>query len=384
MSKILHVSMYAYNDGWGYQENLLPKYQVLLGHEVMLITTTKEYKGTEIVECKESTFQSVDGFGVVRVAPVHFIFTKVTEFINYARIYDLICEFSPDLIFFHSLNCMTIFDAIKYVKHNPKCKLVVDNHLDFNNGYRPDESLKHKIMALFYRTIYKINNTYITRVYGVAPCRSAYAHEIFGVEYEKLDLLIMGADDQNIDYNARDEIRLDIRKKLNISEEDFVIVSGGKIDYNKPEILNLIEAVNGLENIKLIIYGSVADDYKEIIDKKLNPNCIYIGWIPSSVIFKYFFASDLGFFPGLHSVMWEQACACNLPCIFRKLEGMEHLWEMGNAVPMTGFDALFIRNMLKQFCKSDDYKCVLKKANSIEMNKFRYSEIAKKSLETLR
>lgn len=42
--KIMHIAPNApYNAGWSYQENLLPKYQAALGHDVMLVVTNLEH-----------------------------------------------------------------------------------------------------------------------------------------------------------------------------------------------------------------------------------------------------------------------------------------------------------------------------------------------------
>jgi len=38
--KIVHVAQH-YNDGFGYHENLLPKYQKKYGHDVMMEISTK-------------------------------------------------------------------------------------------------------------------------------------------------------------------------------------------------------------------------------------------------------------------------------------------------------------------------------------------------------
>jgi hypothetical protein len=43
----------------------------------------------------------------------------------------------------------------------------------------------------------------------------------------------------------------------------------------------------------------------------------YLGWVPSEKVYNYFFAGDLAFFPGTHSVLWEQAVGIGLPCILK-------------------------------------------------------------------
>ena len=49
--KIVHIAPSApYNDHWGYQDNLLPKYQKKLGHEVTMITTNLMHRDGKIVE----------------------------------------------------------------------------------------------------------------------------------------------------------------------------------------------------------------------------------------------------------------------------------------------------------------------------------------------
>ena len=52
--KILHISPNCvYNDYWGYQENLLPKYQRRLGHEVSIIVPCKKYNEGKIETTNE-------------------------------------------------------------------------------------------------------------------------------------------------------------------------------------------------------------------------------------------------------------------------------------------------------------------------------------------
>ena len=57
-------------------------------------------------------------------------------------------------------------------------------------------------------------------------------------------------------------------------------------------------------------------------------------------------ASDLCAFPGTHSVLWEQACACGLPGVFRDWEGMHHVDVGGNAVFLKDASAEGIKRLL--------------------------------------
>ena len=47
-------------------------------------------------------------------------------------------------------------------------------------------------------------------------------------------------------------------------------VTGGKIDHNKPETLNLMRAMADMpKNVKLLVFGSVVPSLKEEFDKLL-------------------------------------------------------------------------------------------------------------------
>lgn len=51
--RIVHIAPNApYNEGWGYQENLLTKYQAKSGNDVTLIITTKMHKDGRIINVK--------------------------------------------------------------------------------------------------------------------------------------------------------------------------------------------------------------------------------------------------------------------------------------------------------------------------------------------
>ena len=58
----------------------------------------------------------------------------------------------------------------------------------------------------------------------------------------------------------------------------------------------------------------------------------YIGWKNSEKIYQEFAAADLIAFPGLHSVLWEQAVGLGKACVFRKINGFSHIDMQGNCL----------------------------------------------------
>lgn len=98
----------------------------------------------------------------------------------------------------------------------------------------------------------------------------------------------MGADDEKIDFAHRDLIRRMIRDEHKISDNEFLIVTGGKID-SKKKIDMLMQAVNKKEGVKLLVFGKADDDFLNQFTSSINDNVIYVGWIQSDQVYNYFF-----------------------------------------------------------------------------------------------
>lgn len=381
--KIVHVApSCVYTEGWGYQDNLLPKYQAKLGHEVYLIVPTEAFCGTEIQQTEEERYISPDGFFVIRKSPKRLPIYKVGEALRYIEVYDELLRIEPDMIFYHGMVSYTIVQAVKYKKRHPACIIVQDNHLDYNIGFRTD-TLRKKLLSAIYTALYRYTDRYIDKVYGVTPWRKQYAEEVFGVPKSKTDVLIMGADDEKINFRDRLKTRAALRCTYGFGDTDFVIVSGGKID-EKKKILPLMDAVNSIgENVYLLIFGSPTEEIKTAYRERLSEYVRDIGWINADTCYEYFFMADLAFFPGQHSVLWEQACASKVPCVFRLWDGMEHVNNGGNADFIRDASVEAITEKIRELRFTDKYARMKSVAESDRTDIYLYSNIAKKSLELL-
>lgn len=381
--KIVHIAASApYNDYWGYQDNLLPKYQKKMGHEVTVITTNTMHKDGKIVEIEPADYVLDDGVRVIRLKKKQYSHIVLTNLNARLPVFESLKEINPDFIFYHGLVSSTIYDVIKYKKElKPSCVIVQDNHLDYNIG-RNCINAKEWLFRAFYRHICRSSIPYVTKVYGVTPWRKTYAEDYFRVPKDKTDVLIMGADDEKIDFEHRYEIRNRIRNEYDIADSDFLVVTGGKIDKRK-KIHHLMEACGGISGVKLLVFGQVNEDIKEEFERLLsqNDNIIYIGWIDSDRVYDYFFAADLVFFPGQHSVLWEQACAAKVPCVFEKWEGMEHVNNGGNSDFVTPIAVESLKQKIAELRFTDKYYKMKKVAESEATDIYLYSKIAEKSLE---
>ena len=168
-----------------------------------------------------------------------------------------------------------------------------------------------------------------------------------------------------------------------IADDDFLIVTGGKIDKVK-NIHLLAEAVSKIENphVKILMFGTIVDELKPIIESMLSDRVIYIGWINSDTVYNYFFAADLVMFPGLHSAMWEQAVASMVPLAVTKLRGFDQVDFNGNCLFMDGKGVDYYKSFVEHIV--DDsilYNQLKTNAESEGASKFLYSNIAQKVIE---
>ena len=382
--KIMHIAPNApYNAGWSYQENLLPKYQAALGHEVMLVVTNLEHCKGQKVEIQCSDEITSDGFRVVRKQKKRVNIPLLKHVVTTIDVYDLLLQEQPDFIFYHGLVSGTIFQVCKYKRLvNRNCIIVQDNHQDFNIGYTTN-NIKGFILSCVFSGVFALTKKHISKVYGVTPWRAEYAQKFFGVPADMTDVLIMGADDEKIDFNHREEIRTSIRNQYGIKDDDFLIVTGAKIDARK-KIHLLMEAVNQMESIKLLVFGNVLDDIKDEFEKQLSAKVQWVGFIPSDDAYNYFFAADLVVFPGQHSVLWEQACACKVPCVFARWTGMDHVDNGGNACFMDDVSTEGIKRCIESLNRTPAHEKMKACAESEMTDIYLYSNIAKKSLECAR
>ena len=104
-------------------------------------------------------------------------------------------------------------------------------------------NILHKIIWRYY---VKQIEPYIIKFWGVTEQRCKFLQEVYKIPQEKIGLLVMGADHDKLILLIK--IRYVMRyEKLSMLSDDFIIITGGKIDRNK-NIHLLIDAVNKIAN----------------------------------------------------------------------------------------------------------------------------------------
>ncbi|KRL07488.1 hypothetical protein FC92_GL001877 [Liquorilactobacillus hordei DSM 19519] len=216
------------------------------------------------------------------------------------------------------------------------------------------------------------------------PARVDFLENIYGLPQKKCELLLMGADDEKVLEAQDPKERLNIRMKYGIDDNDFLIITGGKIDMWKKQTLFLMDAVASINNpkIKLIVFGSVSPDLKEDVRKRCIEHKIqYIGWLDAGDSYKYFASADLVVFPGRHSVFWEQVVGQGIPMICKYWEGTTHIDLGGNVLFIKEDSINEIASCIKKVINDNQlYKRMKTVAVDKGMKSFSYKKISDKSL----
>lgn len=379
--KILHLCMCGvYTSGFNYQENLLSKYHKKLGYDVEIISSRYMYKEGKKIEDKVGSFINEDGIKVTRVGfKMNNLVAKKLGI--YKGLNNIINNANPDIIFIHGCQYIDILEIVKYLKKHREITVYVDNHGDFSNSATNFFS-KYILHKILWRHTAKSINPYVKKWYGVLPARCDFLTEMYSIPKNKIELLVMGADDEKVSqYESKTHIS-ELRDYYKINSKDFLIVTGGKIDIWKTQTLDLMDAVNELEGVSLIVFGSIDVKLKNTFDSKLSNKVKYAGWVDSNGSYKLFSIADLVVFAGRHSVYWEQVVAQGKPLLVRYYEGYSHIDCGGNVEYLKNSSKEEIKDKIIYIRDTDRYLNMIRIADSDIRNRFLYSEIANKSLKS--
>lgn len=383
--KILHLCLANfYIDNYSYQENIIPKFHKNMGLEVEIIASLVSFdeNGKGCLLKNGGSYINEYGIPVTRLEYKNSRISKKLR--QYKGTYNEILKANPDIIFIHGCQFLDIKFVVDYVKQHPDVKIFVDNHADFSNSARTFLS-KYILHSLIWRYCAHLVEPYTTRFYGVLPARVDFLKNIYKLPEEKVELLVMGADDEKVEEANNPDVKKEIRRRYDIESDDFLIITGGKIDQAKKQTLLLMQAVKEIErrDVKLIVFGSVVEELKAEVDRFLDTDKVqYIGWVNSEDSYRYFAAADLVVFPGRHSVFWEQVAGLGVPMIVKYWEGTTHVDLGGNVKFLYDDNKDEIKQIIESLiCDKSEYSKMKKISAEEGLRKFSYFNIAKRSIE---
>jgi len=378
--RILHCCLACfYIDNYSYQENILPRYHKLMGHEVKIVASTESFdKNGLITYIEPKRYTNEDGIEVVRLPYVKYLPDKVVKKLRrYKGLWEELLDFEPEFIFIHDIQFLDIDIIRKYAKTH-EVKIVADCHADFSNSARNFIS-KYILHGLIYKHCAQLIEPYVTKFYGVLPARVDFLKNVYKLPAKKVDLLVMGSEDVKAEEAMDSERISENRSKYGVDSSDFLIVFGGKIDKYKTQVLMLMDAVNTMPDlsVKLLVFGSIVPDMKEAVEKRCSDRVKYLGWATSDQSYDYFGMADVVCFPGRHSVYWEQVAGMGIPLIVKRWDGTTHVDVGGNVFFLESDGVDEIKDAISKVQQSYD---TFKKAAVRGKDSFMYSKIAERCL----
>ncbi len=386
--KIVHLCLANfYIENFGYQENLIPKYNKKDGHDVTIVASRFNFsqKNGAPTLTEECEYINSNNIKVIRIDYKYNFAKKTSRKLRiYKGTYKILEKERPDLIFMHGIQFLDILEVIRYIKNNPHCRLVADNHATYNNSASNfvSREILHKIM---YKSVIKKSLPYIDKIFMLAPACKDFAKDMYNIPEEKMEYLYLGADTDRINFKKKEIIKAKIRQKLDIKLNDFVLITGGKLSKGKNTklLLNAFEKIDS-EAIKLIIFGAFSDDIKkDLLEKISQDNRVrYIGWLNGEEVYDYYLASDVAIFPGTKSALWEQAICSGLPLICKRWKGMEYIDLGGNCIFIDHDNEDEIVESIKLLMNSNElYKNMANIAITKGYDTFSYEKIARKAID---
>lgn len=360
-----------------------------MGHDVEIIASTETYVDqTKLGYVQPSSYMNCDGIWVHRLPYASWVPKPIRSKVRaYQGLWEKLTEFAPDLIFLHDIQFWDILTVRKYALQH-KVPVRADGHTDFINSAKGLIS-KYVLHGMFYRSLIKTADPVIDKYFPTLPARGDFMNVMYGIAPHKMELLPFGFDDGAVSGLDRQAIRSELRKKHGIPDNDTVIVTGGKLDMRKNihvlvERFSQLHQAGKLDGMHLVVFGKADPLVKRELDCiRLSKNVHMLGWVSADELFRVFWCGDLGFFPGTHSVVWEEAIAHGLGAVFHRWEGMQHLDLGGNAIFIDDAEPATLDQLLLDLVR--DNKALVSQlghiASTVGPEIFSFQEIAEKAIK---
>jgi glycosyltransferase involved in cell wall biosynthesis len=329
--KIVHIT-HHYIDGWGYQDNLLPLYQLFQGDDVLVVSDNDHLGYTQDPALAESVIAKGDAYTIqgVRIRKIRCYFNTSNTSLFCRGLYRLMQHEKPELILHHGIDSSSMVIAAIYKLRHPSVRLYVDNHADsINESHNRLWDFCYNRLLL--SATVKLLGSVVDKYLGVTPLRCHYLHWKFGVPYSRIDFLPIGCDTKSVDDLQVDNASL--RRQYDIPENAFIVASGGKMDASKGtlELMDAIEAIQSETSpIHLILFGKADDEVVRKADKKLFVT--RLGWCNRETTLTLLSLADVACWPLLHTTLIEDAVACGTPIIVKSSGNVSHFEKEGNGI----------------------------------------------------
>lgn len=385
--KILHWDE-MFHPTFGYQINVLTKFQVKQGHEVIIMTSDRinehpafaNFGNNVNIEREDKFFSDTHGVKIVRLAIHRVVSGRVIYKQGYLK---RITQEKPDIIMCHTndtLSAIRITQKLKYIN----TPIVFDNHML--------EMSSKNIFSRYFRIYFKLFVTPIIKKNNLIVIKTQddhYVNKFLGIPNRLTPYISFGTDTTMFYPDIKNKKKF--RKANNIDDDDFVVLYTGKLTEAKGGKI-LAEALKKrfITNRKLVfvIVGNVIGIYGNEVQKIFNEseNKIIRFQTQNYVdLPKFYQAADLCVFPKQCSLSVFDAQVCGLPVIAEdnniNIDRLSHnnglVYKKGNIDDFRK-KILYIAELSKE-----NYQILSKNSYDYTQKNFDYKDIAERYTKIL-
>ncbi len=313
--KVVYVDE-TFHPAYGYQSNVLAKFQQRMGHEVIIITVSKDhihasFRGfgatEDTIEEEDDFYTKLTGVRIIRI-PTKGPFMH--RAIISPKMFKVIRNENPDIVFVH---CAETLTAMRFLIHRKEWPLMLDSHMLamasksryvglFEAGYR----------AVFRKIIEK-NHYYVIRTQD-----DDYVNSNLGIKKDLTPFISFGTD--TILFHPSEAAREKFRNENGIGENDFVVIYTGKLTEAKGgKFLAETFRAKFEMPITLVCVGTPPNNnYGREVEKLLGESENRVIMFPTQKYMElapFYQMADLSIFPKQCSMSFYDAQACGLPVL---------------------------------------------------------------------
>jgi glycosyltransferase involved in cell wall biosynthesis len=323
--KIVHVTSYFIKD-MAYQENLLPRGQVELGHDVVILTGSINPDFGFNTDSREMPRGTSYEHGVLIERLDQYIELS-NRGILYKNLYKSIRKHSPDVLLCHGIG-QPLAICLIYKIMNPDVILQMDTHSTSDNS-------GHSKFAFFYhgfaRLLFTMFRDRFHDIFAIAPETSTFMQEWYGLSPSDITLLPLPGDSSLM--QNYDELRDSLRLSNSFLPNELVLVHTGKLpgDKETKAVLDSFMLIKD-ERYRLIIAGSADAEFEAYLNQciALDKRIEYRGWNSATALRELFISADLLVQPGSLSNTFVDAICSGLPVLLDDTPQGRYLTRSGN------------------------------------------------------
>ena len=384
--KIVYVDE-TFHPAYGYQSNPLAKFQKRQGHDVTIITVSKDQlypsftnfgATAETIDEDDRIYTENTGVKIIRVKTKGYFMHRA---VLSPEVFRKVRTEKPDVVFVH---CVETLTSMRFLVHRKEWPLMFDSHMLTMASRYKHVGIYEKFYRAFFRRIIEKHHYYVIRTQD-----DDYVNSHLGIKKELTPFISFGTD--TLLFRPSPENRRKFRAQYGIGEDSFVVIYTGKLTQAKGGLF-LAETFREKFDIDLtlVCVGSPPDNeyggkVRQALERSENrvvlfPTQRYVELAP------FYQMADLSVFPKQCSMSFYDAQACGLPVVSEDNNVNRDRCSHGNGAVFNAGDAADFRAKILQFAamRREEYEQYSRNARAFIEAGYDYADIAEQYTEYLK